>query len=735
MNWLTSAELAGLPGMPSCQKRTREKLQRMGIPSRARLGREGGGGSEYDCSALPEETRAALLARQIQTAAVTTLPVVEPAPVRSFEIAPEAANSEVAPTSGRRPPSQAEKAVADARAQLVNVVQGMVPVHGIKRSCTLFAAQLVTGECGDNLQTISRAANQRARGDMVSARTLERWMSLHREQGWWGLLPAEQQTALLPTQVDQDVAAVLGKYHSRDPKFRKLTLAAQEVTRMLGREFDSWGALYSRARRALDKLGKSHEANVALIKSRHTGSERDAKLPFKRRDRTNISPLDIWVIDGHTFKAKVRHPDHGAPFAPELTLCLDDKTRKIMGWSTSLSENVFAVGDALRHGISLWGIPAIVYSDNGSGETGKVIDCPIDGLMARLGIEHKTGIPGKPQARGVIERSWQTHAINCARQFGSYQGSDVDGGSFRKVAAELAKEQRALNRAAQTGEVIHLSNKCPSWAQFVDAVDAMVREYNSTHRHRGLPKNADGKHMTPDEAWNAFFDESLQHKPSIGQLRELFMPAVLRTARRGEVQFFNQTYSAPELMRRDVEGREVSVRYDIHDPSWVRVYTLDGEFVCDAQWMANRIDSQPKAVVQMAREKRAAASIKLREKQIELAQRELNATVRPDFLSLPVPSTPLMVVPTIVDAVAINSSPQCTTDEAAQAASGRPFFASQGERYEWLMRHRDEWTDGDIHWITQYAASESYADLRDYYESRGLGWDGGDESQVFKGAL
>ena len=608
-------------------------------------------------------------------------------------------------------------------------------LHGLKRSCALFAAQLVTGECGTELQTIARTANQRARGDMVSARTLERWISQHRDHGWWGLLPAASDTSLLPAQVDRDVAAVLGLYHSRDPRFRKLSFAAKDVTRKLGRDFDTWEALYARARRALDKLGKSHEANVALIKSRHTGSERDAKLPFKRRDRSSIAPLDLWVIDGHTFKAKVRHPDHGAPFAPELTVCMDDKCRRIMGWSTSLSENVFAVGDALRHGISQWGIPAIVYSDNGSGETGKVIDCPIDGFMARLGIDHRTGIPGKPQARGVIERSWQTHAINCARQFGSYQGSDVDGGTFRKVAAELAKEQRALKRAEQTGDVVQLSNNCPSWAQFVDAVEHMVREYNSTHRHRGLPKNADGKHMTPDEAWDAFFDESLQHKPSVAELRELFMPAVLRTARRGEVQFFNQTYSAPELMRRDVEGHEVSVRYDIHDPSWVRIYTLDGAFVCDAQWMANRIDAQPKAVVQMAREKRAAAAIKLRTQQIELAQRELNATLQPEFLSLPEPGTPLSIVPSIVETVAINSSLPCSTDEAAQAASGRPFFTSAGERYEWLMRNHESWSDDDRSWITKYAASDDYERLHEYYVGRGIAWKEGDDSDVFKSAL
>lgn len=727
MTWLTARELAGMPGMPTAEFRTREKLQRLGVPKRPRPGREGGGGMEYDCSALPEVTRTALAAKQISHSSATLssqLPQVSATTTKPAALPLE-----------QRAPSLADKSVADARVQLVQKVQELVPIHGIKHSCTLLAAQLVTGQCGTAVQAIARAANQRARGDNVSARTLERWNGQFRVSGWWGLLPAAQEARTMPDRLEEDVAAVLGLYHSRDPKFRKLALAAKEVTRMLNRDFDTWEALYSRARRALDKFAKSSKANVALLKARHTGSERDAKLPFKRRDTTMLAPLDVWVMDGHTFKAKVRHPDHGAPFAPELTLVSDASTRMIMGWSTSLSENVIAVGDALRHAVSQWGIPAIVYTDNGGGETAKALDCPIDGIMVRLGIDHRTGIPGKPQARGLIERQWQTHAINCARQFDSYQGSDVDGGTFRKVAAELVKEQRALRRAEQTGEVIRLSAKSPTWMQFVDAITRMVTEYNNTHRHRSLPKNASGKHMTPAEAWASKFDASLQHMPSTGELRELFMPAMLRTARRGEVQLFNQTYASDELMRRDVDGREVSVRYDIHDASWVRIYTTDGDFVCDAKWMANRIDYMPKAVVQIAREKRVAATVKRREQQIDTAMRELGSTIEPNVFSLPEPSSPFLVQPSTFEATTPSTLLGSSKDEASQVASGRPFFNSLGERYEWLMRNRPSWSDSDTDWVSKYVASDDYERLHDYYCGRGIGWSAGDENPVLKSAL
>ena len=159
----------------------------------------------------------------------------------------------------------------------------------------------------------------------------------------------------------------------------------------------------------------------------------------------------------------------------------------------------------------------------------------------------------------------------------------------------------------------------------------------------------------------------------------LFMPSVIRTAQRGEVTFFNQHYQAPELMRRDVDGREVSVRYDIHDPGFVLIYTLGGEYVCEAQWNANRIDFFPKPVIQMAREKRVAAAIKRREQQIDTALRELGPTVDMDVpTALPAPAAPLVVLPAITP----KATPVSAQGATAPAAAVRPMFDMPSDRYE-----------------------------------------------------
>lgn len=391
------------------------------------------------------------------------------------------------------------------------------------------------------------------------------------------------------------------------------------------------------------------------------------------------------------------------------------------GWSVALSENVIAVGDALRHAVTQVGVPAIIYSDNGAGETAKQMDCPVTGIVARLGAEHRTGIPGHPQGHGLIERSWRTHMIKCARQFGSYQGKDVDSRTLRNVSRELASEQRAVKRAEGTGEVIQLSNKAPSWQQFVDAVDAQVNEYNATHRHRSLPKNAQGKHMTPDEAWAAWINPQDQHIPGTLEARMLFMPALLRTAKRGEVTFLNQVYFSGDLMQ--VDGQQVRVHYDIHDPSFVLVFDLDGGYICEAKWNANRIDYYPKPVIEMAREKRVRGIVRRKQDQIDTALRELSGTTT---VSLPEPTAPVVIG--LINPADSLSQPSYVPvlEPAVRTAAGRPFFDAPSDRYEWLMTHRNDWTADDSAWTANYVRGEDYAELRDYYASRALDWKDGE---------
>lgn len=704
--WFTAAELAGLPGMPTSEFRTRARLDRERVPSRLRGGSRGGGGREFDAAYLPAETRAALLLQSIEAApavaAAAQLPAV-PAPATTTAV--------TAPATTRTPPSRHDAACADARAVVLRHLDGLVAqLGGVTRAAEQLVELVRSGQAPAELAAAVHAANQRSGSQRrLSVRTLHGWRAAQASQGWWGLLPQPARPGAT-AQLAPDVAAVLRAYASTSGAARNLTHVAQRVNLELGHAFDEWRSLYERARRALPKLDK-----VQLIKARHTGAERAAKLPFKRRDTSNVLPNDVWVTDGHTFKAKVRHPEHGAPFAPEVTLAIDVATRKIVGWSAALSENTIAVGDCIRHAVGQHGVPAMVYSDRGAGETAKAMDCEVTGLFARLGTEHRTGLPGHPQGHGLIERSWQTHMIRCARQFATYQGGDVDDRTLRQVGAELAKEQRALKRAAAEGgggQVVRLSSKCPSWQQFLDAVGEAVLAYNATHRHRGLPAHTEGdlrgRRMTPDEAWAAWLVPADQVMLDPAALRHVFMPAVLRTAQRGEVRFLNQHYYSPELMQ--VDGEQVRVHYDIHSAAAVWVWTLDGRFVCEAQWGANRMDYFPLPAIEVAKQKRVLGMVKRREAQIETARAELRPTLPAPLAAMELPA---FEVPARAPAQPLQVI--AGTDE-------RPFFGTASERYEWLMQHPARWADGDATWLASYAAGPDYEQLADYFAGRGIAW-------------
>ena len=626
---------------------------------------------------------------------------------------------------------------------LVRVLADMAPLcGGITRAAKQLAQQLTAGVAAPSLLATARQAHQRARhtdkgapaGVPLSVRTLFGWHTAHANGGWHALLP-EPTRAPAAATFAPDVTAVLQRYASTAGSSRNLTHVAQAINLELGRPYDDWRSLYDRARRALPKLDRAR-----LIKARHKGADRAALLPFKRRDASMFKPLDIGVCDGHSFKAKVRHPEHGQPFTPEVTLVMDVYSRAVTGWSVSLSESTIAVGDAMRRSVAQHGIYALMYTDNGSGQSAKQLDCDVTGLYARLGTEHRTGRPRNPQGRGVIERSWQSHMIKAARQFATYAGSDADQDVYTDVALELGREQRAVKRAAAEGKLVKLSAKCPSWQQFMDAVEAAVREYNTLHRHRGLPRHASGPyaglHMTPAEAFSAALVESDVQRLDALALRNVFMPALLRTAIRGEVKFLNQVYFSAELVQ--FEGQQVRVHYDIRDPRAVWVWSLQGQFICEAAFGANTVEYFPKAVIDMAREKRVQAAIKRREAQIEVHRAELRTTVD----ALQAPTAPMYIgdeIPAATPAEQLlEEHLQMVERVIENTAPARPFFDSAADRYEWLMQQRLQqraaWTEADAAWLAAYVASPDYEGLQSYFASRGLEWAPPDDSSTFNQA-
>lgn len=344
------------------------------------------------------------------------------------------------------------------------------------------------------------------------------------------------------------------------------------------------------------------------MRGRVSGSAAKAFEVYQQRDWSQMPVNGCWISDGKSLNLKVAHPIHGRPFTPELTLVIDGRTRYIVGWSVSLVENAIAVADAYRHGMKHHGKPLFVYSDNGGGETNKMLDADIT---------------GNPQARGIIERLNGVMPDRLAKRFLTYNGIGADPNAVRIRGQQML----SLSNALRDGRELTAQNKktlkiLPTWRQLIDAVQEEIDDYNNHHGHSELPK-VNGKWMSPAvyRQWVLEQEGDDIEYMTDGELREMFMPEVKRVAQRGWIALENNQYFSKELIT--VDRQEVRVAFDIHDPTEVIVRQMDGTYVCTAIWNGNTASPVPMARVQKALEERVKRKIKPAETKIQDAEDEL----------------------------------------------------------------------------------------------------------------
>lgn len=380
----------------------------------------------------------------------------------------------------------------------------------------------------------------------------------------------------------------------------------------------------SQVRRVFNRLPK-----IVRERGRVTGSRLKQLHSYIRRDWNTEWFLanDVWVGDGHAMKMKVKHPIHGHEFMPEITLIMDASSRYIVGWSLGLSESHLAVADALRHAMSHHGVPAIYYSDNGSGQSNDVMDNPLTGMLPRLGVTHATGIAGNPQGRGIIERAMKEVPNRVAQRFATYFGAGADKETTRKMLYAVKSGSDALIKGKAHDELTPLQKKgqkiLPSWEELLVAIDEEVYHYNHFHVHGAIK-------MTPAKKREQLIGKMDKDGLAIVPLdkteaRDLFRPSFVRRVQRGRVYYKDVGYGDEVLEFWD--GKDVQIGIDIHDPSSVIVRDMDGLYLCEARLDYKTADAFPQSYVEEARTKRQKGIIKRAENKIRIAQAENRKTI------------------------------------------------------------------------------------------------------------
>lgn len=553
-----------------------------------------------------------------------------------------------------------------------------------------FIARLNAGQLPAHLTRAAQAANGRkGKTRSLSAKTIYRWHQQWQAGGDIGLAPADP-SAPRRDEIPPWAPAFLDVY--RRPQ--KPTIAG--ALREMGPDAPPYHAVV----RFMKKF-----SNIDILRGRMSGSELRAHKAYTKRDFSELLPCDIYVCDGHSFKAYVAHPVHGRRFLPEVEAVLDVATRACIGWSTGLSESGQVVADALRHAVTvtggkpLGGLFAIVYADRGAGNVAKMNSDEVTGIVARCGGTIKFGKAGNPQARGIVERFNETVWLPSAKRLVTYNGKDMDALSQRRTLKIIDRDIKEHG----------LSRMLPSWSQFIDFLAASVEEYNN-RPHSSLPRivvRGERRHMTPMERWRSFMDEGFQPDTlNDEEIRDLFRPQIGCVTRRGLVTVFGNQYFNSILEHH--HGERVLVNYDIHDPKTVWVRNMQQQLICEAEWNGNRRAFYPIPVVEQARQKR-----KDRRRNLKLAQiREIDEEAK-GVVETSIPESAIMppAHPVISDSGFI-PEPQKEMDLSPEGRGNngngkRPIFPDNVSRYEWHQEHGIK-TEEDRAWIAWFQTTEEW---------------------------
>jgi putative transposase len=504
----------------------------------------------------------------------------------------------------------------DAAAILAREIMGlMAQLDCAERvACQVLAKRIESSDTAHHIIQADIDSNVKPRKQQDSAsRITGRARRLQRIIGFWraGELEGDPLKYLVPGKRDKEgfdlvqVGAFLRFYcQPSNPSVKMAHARMAEYLEEQGMKAPS----YTVATRIENSLPVT-----VKYRGRMTGSAWRSLKPYVDRDVSMFKSNDIWVGDGHTFKARLQSPLHGQAFQPEVTIIIDWVSRKIVGWSVALSESTIAVSAAFRDAqMRTRARPIIYYSDNGSGQTGKSIDHPIFGSLARQGVGHETGIPGNPQGRGVIERLWPVVTIPLAKTYPTVLTKDADKETVRKVTQLIAKSQRDKE----------ISPILPTFSKFISDLTETIEDYNAEHKHSDL------KGMTPNQAYEAFMDpDSIVFGVSDIEIRELWMPEEERSPSRGIVRLFGNAYFCKDLVDVLEESEKIRVRYDIHDGSKVWLYRSNGEYLGEGIWDGNKVAAFPISRIEQKRVERAQGIRQRAQREIDRADSELANTI------------------------------------------------------------------------------------------------------------
>lgn len=709
--YATAADLAGLPGWPSTERRARDQAARMGLPCRPRAGR--GGGVEYAVDALPSVARTALAARRAAAANDG-----EPAPrIATAAQARARGTAQAAHVTGWRRDHR------DAIARVLVLFQRFWQAYGGQLTPAL-RAFVHAWNGGLSAIGIDADASLRADFPRLSFSRLRAWHLGVQDQGLQAITPPEHhrkgQFAALQGEVGNAVLALL---------VDRPHLSATAIYAAVGTQFADLPS--ERAFRRALAYWKGENAQLLESLTNPDAWRNRFMAAAGRADEGIVRPNQMWQMDSTVGDVMLadgrRHAVVGV---------IDVYTRRRLFMVTRTSRSA-AIMSLIRRAIAAWGVPESIKTDNGQDYVAQQLE---QGLLG-LGIEHLLCAPFSPHQKPYIERGIGALMHELFELLDGYVGHSVaerKGIEARRSFADRLFDPREGLDLRLTPEALQAR------------VDAYCEQLHASGRDElggCTPDQMAAGHpmkTVPERALDVFLSASAERG--------------LRVVGKKGIRIGRGHYNHAALG--GMEGMQVQVKVDDANLGRAWIFDMDGAYVCEAidhqrlgissaEVAAERTAHQ-KRVLREAKEalkrgtrsfdpRAALDAIHARRTQDALTQATAPDAPATNVVALaprPVHSSPG------IDSVVAAQAPDLDAErvraeaERAQAlverataapATVTPLRDTPQERYaRWMQlqarveRGEALTTADERNWFDGYAQGSEWAAMRTYFETFGL---------------
>ncbi|MFT9496340.1 Mu transposase C-terminal domain-containing protein [Anaerosolibacter sp.] len=404
----------------------------------------------------------------------------------------------------------------------------------------------------------------------ISVRTLRRWINMFRKHGEVGLLDRRKGCNKGRSNISEVLWSVFADYYLDQ---------SQKTISFCHRLTEAWAELERPdllpipSRSSFERKAQQIPEAVATYFRYGDKAYEDQIQPYIIRLYDNLASNDIWVADNHTWDFVTRYDDIEKEHRLYITVYLDVRSRKTVGYYVTDTPNSDANLFALKKGISRYGIPKQIYTDNGreflvkdiGGRGRRKTDkdrASAATILDRLGIEMKNAKVRNGKAK-IVERVFKEWKETFSKCINSYTGGNI------------------IERPERLKEIVKDPKKLLKDGEVREFIETFIEGWFNKQEHNGTGMNG----RCPDDVYE---DNLLVKRVATEDDLNLMMMRwdnIQTVDRLGvKLNLYGQklVYWDEDLIN-NYSGKKVFVRYNPEDLREVRVYDEEDRFIKTVQ--------------------------------------------------------------------------------------------------------------------------------------------------------